>query len=236
MGDFKGLADKLKLKENRYVMTAEKLTIGKGVIACGENMLIPLDAVSFVEISEPDQNGLSACALKIQNHAGTWFYITASDLGFIREIRSALIICMNDRSALYSGMERTVTAGGDRICGDQLVAAGEIRLDSTGHAKTPKPAKTSKPAINREENTNIADAITILEDEWKLLEDYALQRMKDFPQQDRNHTVCEALAASAELKNREKCKMILDVSGNDALDMIITGAPIAIKAIVNKIM
>lgn len=230
MGDFKGLADKLKLKENRYVMAAEKLTIGKGMIACGENMLIPLDAVSFVEISEPDQNGLSACALKIQNHAGTWFYITASDLGFIREIRSALIICMNDRSALYSGMERTVAAGGDRICGDQLVAAGEIRLDSTGHAKT------SKPAINREENTNIADAITILEDEWKLLEDYALQRMKDFPQQDRNHTVCEALAASAELKNREKCKMILDVSGNDALDMIITGAPIAIKAIVNKIM
>lgn len=30
--------------------------------------------------------------------------------------------------------------------------------------------------------------------------------------------------------------MILDVSGNDALDMIIAGAPIAIKAIVNKIM
>lgn len=230
MGDFKGLADKLKSKENRYVMEAGKLTIGKGVIACGENMLIPLDAVSFVEISELDQNGLSAYALKIQNHAGTCFYITASDLGFIREIRSALIICMNDRSALYSGMERTVAAGRDRICGDQIVAAGEIRLDSTGRAKT------TKLAINREENTNIADAITILDDEWKLLEDYALQRMKDFPKQDRNHTVCEALAASAELKNREKCKMILDVSGNDALDMIIVGAPIAIKAIVNKIM
>ena len=230
MGDFKGLTEKLKLKENRYVMEAEKLTIGKGVIACGENMLIPLEAVSFAEISEPEQNGLSVYALKIQNHAGTCFYITAPEVGFIREIRSALMICMNDRSALYSGMERAAVAGGYRICKDQIVAAGEIRIDSIGHAKI------SKPAINREENTNIADAITILEDEWKLLENYALQRMKDFPKQDRNHTVCEALAASAELKNREKCKMILDVSGNDALDMIITGAPIAIKAIVNKIM
>ena len=65
MGDFKGLTEKLKLKENRYVMEAEKLTIGKGVIACGENMLIPLEAVSFAEISEPEQNGLSVYALKI---------------------------------------------------------------------------------------------------------------------------------------------------------------------------
>ena len=39
-----------------------------------------------------------------------------------------------------------------------------------------------------------------------------------------------------ELNNREKCKLILDVSGNEALDMIIAGAPIGIKAIINKIM
>ena len=60
--------------------------------------------------------------------------------------------------------------------------------------------------------------------------------MKDFADKDRNHTICAAMAAAAELNNREKCKLILDVSGNEALDMIIAGAPIGIKAIINKIM
>ncbi|MDE6386749.1 MAG: hypothetical protein K2L82_02945 [Lachnospiraceae bacterium] len=227
MGDFKGLADKLKVKENKYIMEARKLKIGKGVISYDENILIPLDAISFVEIPEQEQNGQDSYELKIQNHAGTCFYITAPDMGFIREIRSALMICMNDRSAVYSGRERAVVTGGDKVYGDKIISAGDIHIESTGHSRT---------AVVKEKNTGATETITILEDEWKLLKDYALQRMKDFPKNDRNHTICEALAASAELKNREKCKMILDVSGNNALDMIIVGAPIAIKAVVNKIM
>lgn len=227
MGDFKGLADKLKMKENKYIMEARKIKIGKGVISYDENILIPLDAVSYVEIPEQEQNGQDAYELKIQNHAGTCFYITALDLGFIREIRSALMICMNDRGAVYSGKERAVVIRGDKICGDKITTEGDIHVESTGSSRT---------AVSREKHTGTTEAITILDDEWKLLEDYALQRMKDFPKNERNHTICEALAASAELKNKEKCKMILDVSGSDALDMIIVGAPIAIKAVVNKIM
>lgn len=227
MGDFKGLADKLKLKENKYVMEAGKLKIGKGVISYDENILIPLDAISYAEIPEQEKNGQGACELKIQNHAGTCFYITASDLDFIKEIRSALMICLSDRSAVYSGMERIAVIGGDQIHGDKITAAGDIHVDSIRH---------SEPAVSREKNVGSAEAITILDDEWKILEDYALKRMEDFAANERNHTICEAMAASAELKNREKCKMILDVSGNDALDLIIAGAPIAVKAIINKIM
>lgn len=227
MGDFKGLADKLRLKENKYMMEGGRLIIGKGVIACGENIMIPLGAVSLVEIPEQDRNGQDDYELKIENHAGTHFYITASDLGFIREIRNALLICMGDGNAVYSGMQRVLVTGGNKIYGDKIAAAANIHIDSADHVEVAVPVqkKTAK-----------TDVTAILDDEWKTLEEYALLRMKDFAEKDRNHTICAALAAAAELNNREKCKLILDVSGNEALDMIIAGAPIAVKAIINKIM
>lgn len=227
MGDFKGLADKLKLKENKYVMEAGKLTIGKGVISCDDNILIPLSAVSLVEIPEQDKNGQGFYELKIENHAGTCFYISASGPDFLREIRSALMICIGDGNAVYSGRQRVLLTGGDKIYGEKIVAAAEIHTDNIDHTEAVKPVK---------KNTGRAEVVTILDDEWKALEDYALKRMKDFADKDRNHTICAAMAAAAELNNREKCKLILDVSGNEALDMIIAGAPIGIKAIINKIM
>lgn len=227
MADFKGLADKRKLKENKYVMDAGKLKIGKGVISYDDNILIPLDAISFAEIPEQEKNGQGGYELKIQNHAGTCFYVMALDLDFIREIRSALMICISDRSAVYSGMERAAVIKGNKIYGDKIAAAGNIHIDSTNQPETvvPEEKKISKAGV-----------ITILDDEWKTLEDYALKRMKDFPANERNHTICAAMAAAAELQNREKCKKILKVSGNEALDMIIAGAPIAVKAIINKLM
>ncbi len=229
MGDFKGLADKLKSKENKYVMDAGKVKIGKGVLSYDETILIPLDAVSFVEISEQEQSGQDAYALKIQNHAGMCFYITAPDIGALREIRSALMICINDRSAVYSGIERAVSVGGDIFRGDNILSAADIRINSSRHQKEREVVSGKKKSVR-------AEVITILDDEWKTLEEYAQKRMEDFGENERNHTICKALATAAELKNKEKCKMILDVSGNDALDMIIVGAPISIKAIVNKIM
>ena len=227
MADFKGLADKRKLKENKYIMDAGKLKIGKGVISHDDNMLIPLDAISLVEIPEQEKNGQGAYELKIQNHAGACFYVTAFDLDFIREIRSALMICISDRNAVYSGVERVAVIGENKIYGDKITAAGSIHIDSTKQPET---------AVSEEKKISKAAAITILDDEWKTLEDYALKRMKDFPANERNHTICAAMAAAAELQNREKCKKILKVSGNDALDMIIAGAPIAVKAIINKLM
>lgn len=227
MGDFKGLSDVLKIKENKNVMEAGKLKIGKGVLSYDENILIPLNAISCAEIPEREKNGQGVYALKIQNHAGTCFYITALDLDFIREIRSALTICIGDSSAVYSGIERVVVIGGEKIYGDKITAAGDIHIDSIRHSKT---------AVPREKNAGSAEGITILDDEWKTLEDYSLKRMKDFSENERNHTICQAMAASAQLRNKEKCKKILEVSGNNALDMIIAGAPIAVKAIVNKLM
>lgn len=227
MGDFKGLADKLKIKENKYVLEAGKLTIGKGVLSHDDNILIPLDAISLVEIPEQDKAGQGLYELKIENHAGTCFYITASDLDFIREVRSALMTCFSDRNAVYNGTQRVLAAGGDKICGEKIAAAADIHIDRITHPEAAAPA---------EKKTGRAEVITILDDEWKTLEDYALKRMRDFAEHERNHTICAAMAAAAELHNREKCKLILDVSGNDALDMIIVGAPIAVKAIVNKIM
>ncbi|MCM1123727.1 MAG: hypothetical protein NC416_14180 [Eubacterium sp.] len=227
MGDIKGLTDKWKLKENKYVMDAGKLKIGKGMISYDENILIPFHAISFVEIPEPEKGGAGTHALRIQNHAGTCFYIAAPDPDFIREIRSALIICMNDRNAIYNATERVIITEAGKFYGDKITAAGDIHIDNTRHLKAATPEK---------KNTATAGTITILDDEWETLKDYSLKRMKDFSPKERNYTVCEALAASAELKNREKCKKILEVSGNDALDMIIAGAPISIKAIVNKLM
>lgn len=227
MADFKGLADKRKLKENKYVMDAGKLIIGKGVLSHDDNMLIPLDAISLVEILEQEKNGQGAYELKIQNHAGTCFYVTAFDLDFIREIRSALMICISDRNAVYSGVERAAVIGENKIYGDKITSAGNIHIDGTKQPET---------AVSEEKKISKAGVITILDDEWKTLEDYALKRMKDFPANERNHTICAAMAAAAELQNREKCKKILKVSGNDALDMIIAGAPIAVKAIINKLM
>lgn len=229
VGDFKGLADRLKSKENKLVMEAEKVKIGKGVISCDDNMLIPLSAISFVEIVGQEKSEQDTFELKIQNHGGTCFYITAPDPGFIREIRSALMICIGDGGAVYSGMERTAVAGGDKIYGDKITAAADIHIER---------ARRPEAAVSREKKTGSTSAktITILDDEWKTLEEYALKRMKDFSEKERNHTICEAMAASATLKSREKCRRILEVSGNDALEMIIAGAPIAVKAIVNKLM
>lgn len=227
MADFKGLADKRKSKESKYVMEAEKLKIGNGMISYDENILIPLTAISLVEIPVQEKTGQGVLELKIQNHAGTCFYITASDLDFIREIRSALMICINDRSAVYSGMERIVVIEGNKIYGDKITAAGDIHIDSTRYPEAP---------VSEKRTTDSTGAITILDDEWNTLKDYSLKRMKDFSEKERNYTICEAMATSAELKNREKCKRILEVSGNDALDMIIAGAPIAVKAIINKLM
>lgn len=233
MGDFKGLADKLKLKENRYVMEAGRVKIGKGVLSYDENLLIPLNAISSVEILELDKNEQDIYELKIENHAGRVFYIIAPEMNAIKEIRSALMICMNDRNAVYSGKERAAIIGGQKLYGEAMTAAADIRIDDADH---PKDAVFGEHTEKEEKKAGRTEAPAILEDEWKTLEDYALKRMNDFAQNERNHTVCAALAAAAELKNKEKCKMILDVSGNDALDMIIVGAPIAIKAIVNKIM
>lgn len=227
MGDFKGLADKLKIRENKYVLEAGKLTIGKGVISHDDNILIPLAAISLVEIPEQEKSEQGAYELKVQNHAGTCFYITASDLGFIREIRNALKICFSNGNAVYSGRQRAFVTGGDTINDEEIMAAADTHVDGNNHVEAAQP---------EEKRAGRAEIITILDDEWKTLEDYALQRMKDFAAKDRNHTICEAMAAAAELHNREKCKLILDVSGNDALDMIIVGAPIAVKAIVNKLM
>ena len=227
MGDFKGLADKLKIKENKYIMEAEELKIGRGVISYDEKILIPLSAISFVEIPEQEKNGQGVYELKIENHAGTCFYVTASDLDFIREIRSALMICMDDRSAVYSGKERVAVIGGVKVYGDKIAAAGDIHIGSIRRPET---------AVSAERNISRGETITILDDEWKLLGEYALEKKKIFAVNERNHTICEAMAASAELKNREKCKRILEVAGNDALDMIISGAPIAVKAIINKLM
>lgn len=227
MGDFRGLTDKRKVKENKYILEAGKLNIGKGVISYGENILIPLSAISFVEIPEQEKNGQGVYELKIENHAGTCFYVTALDLDYIREIRSALMICIGDNNAVYNGAERVVLTGENKIYGDKITAAGDIHIDNIKHPEG---------ATHGERKTGSAGTITILDDEWKTLEDYALKRMKDFPANERNHTICAAMAAAAELKNREKCKRILDVSGNNALDMIIAGAPIAVKAIINKLM
>lgn len=235
MGDFKGLADKLKIKENKYLMEAGKIQIGKGVFSYDERLLIPLSAISSVEIPEQEKNEQDAYELKIENHAGKSFYIVAPDMDFIKEIYHALMICLDDRSAVYSGKERFAEAGGEKISKDKMETVADMQIDHISQNKTAVPRKNAE---KKEKKTGRAEDITmsILDDEWKTLEDYALERMNDFVQNDRNHTVCAALAAAAELKNKEKCKKILDVSGNDALDMIITGAPIAVKAIVNKIM
>ncbi len=239
MGDFKGLADRLKTKEIKYVMEAGKLKIGKGVISYDENIVIPLGTIILAEIPEQERTGI--CSLKIENYAGMCFYITALDMNHIREIRSALIVCMGNGDAVYSGPERAVAVDGQILYGDQIIDAGGIHIVPQKNANADRVENKADRMENKAEQMgkktiDRAGAITILDDEWKTLEEYSLQRMKDFGVNERNHTICEAMAAASELKNREKCKMILDVSGNDALDMIIAGAPIAVKAIVNKLM
>mgnify|MGYP001046234655 CR=1 FL=1 len=60
MENLKKLWNELKPKENKYVLEGSNLKIGKGVIACNDNEIIPLDAISFkVYIYIADRNYFS---------------------------------------------------------------------------------------------------------------------------------------------------------------------------------
>lgn len=170
--------------------------------------------------------------INIQNHAGRNFHISTTNWDFLEEIRKALLACMNDKSVSYSGKERIWMINGDIVDGDKFTAAGDINIGSNRNSGT----IGSSDVINREGRKNVANTNVILDEEWKMLEEFAKQRMADFSKGERNFIICRNLAVYAERKDRENSQSLLKKAGKAALDIILASAPVAVKAIINKLM
>lgn len=273
----KGLADFLKQKENNYVLEGKNLKIGRGVMVFGNNEIIPLDAISFVETLEKGKKGyerwpqilvaglIMACIpvmvirilgivamigaiiniilifqqnrqtvfyLSIQNHAGRFYYIEDTKLDFIKEIRKAIMACLADKNGWYVREERLLNAFNHMYEGDQIMNIETINI--TGGNNT---FSLGGDVVGGNKNIAGRDFIQeISDDEWKSLEKFALERRNDFSEGERNHTVCKAMAVCAKDKNREKCRRLLETAGEKTLNLIFASAPMAIKAIINKLM
>lgn len=273
----KGLADLLKPKESKYVLEGKNLKIGRGIMVFGDNEIIPLDAISFVETLEKGKKGyekwpqilavgmIMACIpvmpirvagiiamigaianiilifqqnrqtvfyLRIQNHAGRFYYIEDTKLDFIKEIRKAIMACLADKNGSYDREERLLNAFDDTFKGDQIMNIGTINITGGNGISI-----GGGDAVGGNKYTAGRDFIQeISDEEWKGLEKFALEREKDFSEGDRHHTVCKAMAVCAKSKNHEKCKRLLEAAGEKTLDLIFASAPMAIKAIINKLM
>ncbi len=170
--------------------------------------------------------------LNIQNHAGRNFHIATSDLDFLEEMRKALLTCMNDKSVSYSGKERIWMINGDIVDGDKFSAAGDINIGSNRNSGT----IGSSDVINGQGRKNVTNSNVVLDEEWKILEEFAKGRMKDFPQNERNFIICKNLAICAERKDRANSQSLLKKAGKAALEIILASAPMAVKAVINKLM
>lgn len=181
MADIKSLAEILKPKDSRYVLEGENFKIGKGVLTCDDNEIIPLDSISFVEILEQGKMGYgrwpiallvgigmmlipfpiirivglmvlivaalniiliflknrqTVFALRIQNHAGRFFYIEDTDLGFLKEIRAALQKCFENKDMFYEKSRGVNIFEGDHIMGDKNIAGRDINTGNANNTGT----------------------------------------------------------------------------------------------------
>lgn len=183
MADIKGLAEILKPKDSKYVLEGQNFKIGKGVLTCDDNEMIPLESISFVEILEQGKKGYgrwplallagigliaisqptvriigiivlivallnivliflenrrTVYVLRIQNHAGRFFYIEDTNLDFIKEIRAALQKCFENKDMFYErnrGISIT-NYEGDHVMGDKNIAGRDINTGNSGNSGT----------------------------------------------------------------------------------------------------
>ncbi|MDE7001423.1 MAG: hypothetical protein K2P73_14245 [Lachnospiraceae bacterium] len=184
MADIKELAGILKPKDSKYVLEGQNFKIGKGVLTCEDNEIIPLESISFVEILEQGKKGYgrwplallagigltiipqptiriigiivliiavlnivliflknrqTVYVLRIQNHAGRFFYIEDTDLNFIKEIRAALQKCFEDKDMYYEksrGVNIVNHYEGDHVMGDKNTAGRDINTGNAGNSGT----------------------------------------------------------------------------------------------------
>lgn len=170
--------------------------------------------------------------INIQNHAGRNFHISTTNWDFLEEIKKALLTCMNDKSVSYSGKERIWMINGDIVDGDKFVAAGDINIGSNRNSGTIE----SSDVLSGQGRKDITNTNVVLDEEWKTLEEFAKARMKDFSKEERNYIICKNLAIYAGRKDEANSQSLLKKAGKAALDIILTNAPMAVKAVINKLM
>ncbi len=204
--------------------------IPMGVIRIIGILVLVIALVNVISIYQ--KNKLTVYYLNIQNHAGRNFHISTTNWDFLEEIKKALLTCMNDKSVSYNGKERIWMINGDIVDGDKFTAAGDINIGSNRNLGTIE----SSDVINGQGRKDIINANVVLNEEWKILEEFAKARMKDFSKEERNYIICKNLAIYAERKDKASSQSLLKKAGKAALDIILTSAPMAVKAIINKLI
>lgn len=199
--------------------------------------------VNIVNIYE--ENNKEIYYLRIQNHAGRYYYITTQEWDFLQEIRDAILTCMSDKSAMYSGKDRVMMVGGDYVTGDKITAAGDINIGSIGNSGTIGSGdvisgggrKAGRDMVSETEgDVEITNFDPISDDEWETLKEFARVRMEDFSREERNFIICKNLAILAERKDSAKCQSLLKRAGKASLDIILSSATAAVKSIINRLI
>lgn len=289
MENLKKLWNELKPKENKYVLEGSNLKIGKGVIACNDNEIIPLDAISFIETFEKGKRSYKKCIyilligiilvsisvpiiriigicmllgavytiintffenqipvydLRIHNHAGRFFDIETTDYYFLKEVRAAILACMNDKSGIYSGRDNVMIMNNEIYKNSEITKYGDINISGEKNAISlgsgdaisgGTKGNVSRDHITRENNTVINSA-TVSDEEWGKLKAFALERKKDFDENERNYKICHNLYVYAAKKEEDKCKSLLKEAGKAAMNIILASAPAAVKTIIEKFL
>lgn len=284
MENLKNLLNELKPKENKYVLEGSNLKIGKGVIVCNDNEIIPLDAISFMETFEQKKRGyikylkvllvgiilvsipvpivriIGICTLvaavyymvnlffenripvydlRIQNHAGRFFDIETRDYYFLKEVRAAVLACMNNKSGFYSGRDNVMVMDNRTYKNEEIIKCGDISVSGEGNTvglgsgTAVGGISTGGDNITGKNNT-VTNSNTVSDEEWETLKAFALERKKDFAKNERNYTICHNLSVYAAKKEDDKCKSLLKKAGKAAMDIILASAPAAVKAIIEK--
>lgn len=289
MENLKNLWNELKPKENKYVLEGSNLKIGKGVIICNDNEIIPLDAISFMETFEQGKRGYKKCIymlligiilvaisvpiiriigvcifvgtiytminiffenripvydLRIQNHAGRFFDIETTDYYFLKEVRAAILSCMNDKSGIYSGRDNVMIMKNKIYKNNEITKYGDISVSGEKNAISVGPGDAISGGTKGNvvgdnitgENITVTNNSMVSDEEWETLKAFALERKNDFTQNERNYNICHNLFVYASKKEEDKCKSLLKKAGKAAVDIILASAPAAVKAIIEKFL
>lgn len=220
------------------MLEGSNLKIGKGVIACNDNEIIPLDAISFIETFEQRKRGYKKCIyalllglilvsisvpivriigivtflgaiyymisiffenripvydLRIQNHAGRFFDIETTDYYFLKEVRAAILACMNDKSGFYSGRDNVMVMNNKIYKNKEITKYGDISISGEGNAVSFGSGDVisggTKISAGRDnitgENNTVTNNSTIFDKEWEMLKAFALERKKDFAESEK---------------------------------------------------
>lgn len=289
MENLKNLLNELKPKENKYKLEGSNLKIGKGVIVCNDNEIIPLDSISFIETFEQRKRGYKKCIyalllglilvsisvpivriigicilvaavyymidlffenqipvydLRIQNHAGRFFDIETRDYYFLKEIRAAILACMNDKSGFYSGRDNVMIMANRTYKNEEITKYGDISIsggqNTVSFGSGDAISGGTKNNAGRDnitgENNTVTNNNIVSDEEWKILKEFALERKKDFAENERNYKICNNLYVYAAKKEEDKCKSLLKAAGKAAMDIILASAPATVKAIIEKFL